>query len=217
MSPFTVHGIPGSPFLRAVLATLEEKGAAWRLQALAPGEHRAPAYLALHPFGRIPTIEHDGFVLYETQAILRYIDRVAAGAALTPAAPRAEARMNQAMSIVDWYLFPQAAAIVFPRVVAPRLGLPADDSGIPAALPKAKLAIDALAGLIGHQPYFAGEAPSLADLHAAPQLDFFAETAEGREMIAAHPRLADWLARMTARPSLAATTWDAVAALAKAA
>ncbi len=217
MTPFVVHGIPGSPFLRAVLATLEETAAAWRLKPLAPGQHKAPAYLALHPFGRIPTIEHDGFVLYETQAILRYVDRVASRPSLTPAEPRAEARMNQAMGIVDWYLFPQAAAIVFPRVVAPKLGLAADDSGIPAALPKARICIDALAGLLGGQAFFAGDGVSLADLHLAPQLDFFAQTPEGEAMIAAHPPLAAWLARMTARPSLAGTTWDAVAALAKAA
>ena len=37
MSEFTVHTIPGSPFARAVLATLEEKGASYRLAPMAPG------------------------------------------------------------------------------------------------------------------------------------------------------------------------------------
>ena len=64
MSEIVVHGIPGSPFLRSVEMGLREKGAPYRLQVLAPGESKGEAYLGLHPFGRIPVIEHDGFVLY---------------------------------------------------------------------------------------------------------------------------------------------------------
>ena len=84
MSEFIVHSIPGSPFGRSVLATLEEKRAPYRLAPLAPGSLKTPEYLALHPFGRVPVLEHDGFRLYETQAILRYLDRVLPQPALTP-------------------------------------------------------------------------------------------------------------------------------------
>ena len=77
---FIVHSIPGSPFGRAVLAMLEEKGASYRLSPVAPGTFHSPQHLARHPFGRVPVLEHDGFSLYETQAILRYLDRDAAGA-----------------------------------------------------------------------------------------------------------------------------------------
>ena len=58
MSEFTVHTIPGSPFARAVLATLEEKGASYRLAPMAPGAHKSPEHLARHPFGRVPVLEH---------------------------------------------------------------------------------------------------------------------------------------------------------------
>jgi glutathione S-transferase len=68
MSEFIVHSVPGSPFGRAVLAILEEKGAPYRLAPLAPGAHRSPEHLARHPFGRVPALEHGGFSLYETQA-----------------------------------------------------------------------------------------------------------------------------------------------------
>jgi hypothetical protein len=74
MSEFVVHSIPDSPFGRAVLATLEEKNPC-RLAPLAPGAHRSPEHLARHPFGRVPVLEHGRFSLYETQAILRYLDR----------------------------------------------------------------------------------------------------------------------------------------------
>jgi hypothetical protein len=52
MSEFVVHTIPGSPFARAVFATLEEKGARYRIAPLAPGAHKSPEHLARHPFGR---------------------------------------------------------------------------------------------------------------------------------------------------------------------
>ncbi|HWY81161.1 MAG TPA: glutathione S-transferase N-terminal domain-containing protein [Roseiarcus sp.] len=64
MNRFIVHGIPGSPFSRAVLATLEEKGADYRLVALAVGMIKVEPHISRHPFGRVPVLEHDGFMLY---------------------------------------------------------------------------------------------------------------------------------------------------------
>src|SRR5438093_689803 len=105
MAEYTIHTVPGSPFARAVLATLEEKGAAYGIVPIAPGTTKQPEHLARHPFGRMPVLEHGDFRLYETQAILRYLDRILPEPALTPADPRAAARMDQLMSINDWYLF----------------------------------------------------------------------------------------------------------------
>jgi Glutathione S-transferase, N-terminal domain len=119
---FVVHGIPSSPYLRAVLVTLDEKRQAFRLAALAPGSRNTPGYLALQPFGKIPAFEHDGFRLYETHAILRYLDRVVPRPALTPAEVKAAARMDQLMNINDWYLFNGVVNVIgFQRVVGPRL------------------------------------------------------------------------------------------------
>ena len=122
MSEFTVHSIPGSPFGRAVLATLEEKGASYRILPAAPGTLRSREHLARHPFGRVPVLEHNGFSLYETQAILRYLDRVLPTPALTPADPKRTARMDQVMNVNDWYLFQGVGNVIgFHRVVGPRV------------------------------------------------------------------------------------------------
>ena len=219
MSEFVVHTIPGSPFARAVLATLEEKGAPYRLAPMAPGAHKSPEHLARHPFGRVPVLEHDGFVLYETQAILRYLDRVLPNPALTPADPRRAARMDQVMNVNDWYLFQGVAnVIVFHRVVGPRvMGLTPDEAAIEAAMPKARSVFAELARLLGEQGYFAGDSLSLADLLVAPQLGFFTQTPEWSVLGAPHKNLVAWLARMEARPSLKATTWERVSEMAQAA
>lgn len=219
MSKFTVHSIPGSPFGRAVLATLEEKGAPYRLSPLAPGTLRSPEHLARHPFGRVPVLEHDGFLFYETQAILRYLDRVLPSPALTPADPKRAARMDQVMNVNDWYLFQGVGNVIgFHRVVGPRvLGLKPDEAAIEAAMPKARAVFEELARLLGEQPWFSGEAISLADLLVGPQLAFFTQTPEWAVLGAPHANLVAWLARMEARPSMKATTWERVTEMAKAA
>src|SRR5215212_9755015 len=117
-----VHGVPGSPYVRAAMMGLEEKQVAYEFVALAPANAKSPEHLARHPFGRVPAFEHDGFTLYETQAILRYVDAAFSGPALRPTDLRALARMDQLVGICDWYLFPQVGVtIAFQRIVKPLL------------------------------------------------------------------------------------------------
>jgi glutathione S-transferase len=219
MSEFVVYSIPGSPFGRAVLATLEEKRVSYRFCAVAPGSLRNEPHISRHPFGRVPVLEHDHFMLYEAQAILRYLDRVLATPRLTPDDAKAAARMDQAMNINDWYLFHGVSNVIgFHRVVGPRLlGLTPDEGAIAAAMPKAHAVCGELSRLLGMQPYFAGQGVTLADLLLAPQLDFLAQTPEWAQLCAGNRNLVDWLERMNARDSLKATTWERVADLAKAA
>ncbi len=219
MSEFTVYSIPGSPFGRAVLAALEEKGVPYRFSMVAPGTMRSPEHLARHPFGRVPVLEHDGFVLYETQAILRYLDRVVPQPALSPADPKRAARMDQVMNVNDWYLFHGVGnVIVFHRVVGPRvMGLTPDEAAIAAAMPKALAVFNELAHLLGDNSYFSGDTISLADLMVAPPVEFFTYTPEWSALGAPHANLVAWLKRMQERPSMKATTWERVSELAKAA
>ena len=219
MSEYLVHIVPGSPFSRAVLATLEEKNTRYTLVPVLPGTLRSPQHLGRHPFGRVPVLEHGDFRLYETQAILRYLDRVLPEPALTPADPRRAACMDQLMNVNDWYLFHGCANVIgFQRIVGPRLmGLTPDEAAIAAALPRARSVIDELARTLAGQPWFTGDTLTLADLMLAPQLDFLQQTPEWELLTASHPNLGQWLARMNARPSFAATTWTRVAARAQAA
>jgi glutathione S-transferase len=205
-SGIVVYGVPGSPFLRATQMGLEEKRVPYRLHAMRPDETKGEAHLARHPFGRVPAFAHGDFRLYETQAILRYLDDVFPEPPFEPADPRAAARMNQLIGINDWYFFPKvAAAIVFQRIVAPALFNAApDEAAIAAALPMAQTCIAEIDRLLGAQPFLAGDRLSIADIMLAPQLDMFAATPEGKSLLGA-TRLAPWLARMSARPSMIAT------------
>jgi glutathione S-transferase len=127
--------------------------------------------------------------------------------------------MDQLMSINDWYLFRGVAnVIIFHRVFAPRLaGLAADEAAIAEAMPKARAVFGELARLLGDQPYLTGDSLSLADLIVASHVTFFTMTPEWAELGAPLHNLAAWLARMEARSSMQATTWERVNEMAKAA
>jgi len=207
MSDIKVHGVPGSPFLRSVEIALREKGLPYELHAMAPQDTKQPEHLARHPFGRIPAFEHDRFMLYETQAIIRYLDDLLPTPPLTPDNAEARARMNQVIGIIEWYFFPKAAApIAFNRIIGPRLlGLPSDEAAIAEAMPMARTCFEVIDGILGAKPYLTGDSVSIADIMLAAQLDLFSECAEGRELIEGTSNLPAWLKRMKARPSFAAT------------
>jgi glutathione S-transferase len=206
MSEVIVYGVPGSPYVRAALLGFEEKGAPYHLHALGLGEEKTPAHLVRHPFGRVPTIDHDGFALYETQAIIRYVDAAFAGPALQPRDARATARMNQLIGIADWYFFHHVTEVIsFNRLLAPLLGKTPDEAAVTAAIPKATTCLDALEQLKGNNRFMVGRDISIADLMLAPQLATFMSTPEGQYLLSGRA-LADWLAMMNERPSMQATT-----------
>lgn len=217
MSSLVVHSIPGSPFGRAVLATLVEKNAAFRFVAVEPRSIKSEPHLSMHPFGRVPVLEHDGFTLYETQAVLRYLDRLLPVPAMTPADPRAAARMDQMLCICDWYLHQGVNNIIgFQRIVRPRLlGLPPDEAAIAEAVPRAHVVMAEISRLLGGNSYLTGSQVSLADMVVASQMDFLAQTPEWESLTAGRANLSAWLGRMNARESFQATTWERVAAMAQ--
>lgn len=205
MSEVIIYGIPGSPYARMPMLACEEKGAPYRLVAMEPGGSKSAEHLARQPFGRVPAIEHDGFKLYEADAIIRYIDQVFEGPSLVPTDPKAQARMNQVMGIMDWYVMPSlSAGIGFNRIIAPVFGMPVDEEKVKAAMPMARTCIKALEDILGSNAYFAGDWFSLADIMAVAHLEMVPWSPEGAELIAGSPLLA-WLDRMAERPSVAKT------------
>jgi glutathione S-transferase len=207
MSDIIVYGVPGSPYLRSALLGLHEKQVAYRLAVLdGIAGTRSEEHRRRHPFGRIPVLEHGDFGLYETQAILRYVDATFPGISLQPKDARTAARMNQIMGIVDWYVFPFiSVGITAERFLAPRFwNRPADEANIAKALPQARICIRELERLKGSAEFMAGDTLSMADLQLAPHLLFFRATPEAEELLRG-TALDAWLTRMGERPSVQAT------------
>lgn len=204
----TLYGAPYSVYTRSARLALVEKGVDYTLEMVdvhGPGG-LPPEHLTRQPFGKIPAFEHDGFKLFETGAILRYVDEAFPGPSLQPVDARHRARMNQALSICDSYLYSHGVWGIFvERVSKPRRGAAADEQKVAASLPKAEACHAVLADILGGQDFLCGAALSLADLHAAPMLACLAMTAEGRAMMAAQPQLSAWWQRMAVRPSMQQT------------
>lgn len=201
-----VYGPAGSTYVWSVRLALAEKGVAHELVHVDIGAHREEPHLSRHPFGKVPAFEHDGFQLYETQAILRYIDEGFPVAPLQPTDLHQFARMSQIMGIVDAYAWPSiAAGILFNRMLAPRFGLPVDEAAVAAALPRARLCLSEIARLKGDDDFLAGERVSLADLMVIPLFYYFSRLPEGEAPFADNPSLTPWMRRLEDRQSFQVT------------
>lgn len=211
MADPTVYGPAFSTYVRGVRLALEEKGVAYNLEEvdILAGANKQASYLARQPFAKVPAFEYDGFALYESQAIMRYIDAAFDGPALQPADTRARARMDQALAIVDAYAYPAwISGIVIQRVIVPMVGGETDEAVIEAALANAETSVGVFDAMLGEADFLAGGDLSLADLHLAPIHDYFRATPEGERLLAGADNLARWWQAMSARPSVVKTTPD---------
>lgn len=208
MTETVVFGAPYSVYTRIVRLALEEKAVAyrlWEVDIFADGGQQ-PEYAERHPFHRIPAFEHDGFRLYETGAITRYIDDVFSEPPLTPKTVRERARANQIIGILDSYAYRTWVWDIFvERVRIPQKGGRSDEKKLAAAVPTADTCLSAIEQLMRDDGYFLGDGPTLADLHAAPMLALLRLTPEGERLLSGHPRWRQWWIRMNERPSMAAT------------
>ena len=195
-----LHGYRYSVYVRIARLALAEKGVAYERAEVNPFAPDVPeSYLALHPFGRVPALVHDGFTLYETGAITRYIDRAFPGPALQPNEARAAARMDQVIAVVDAYgYWPMVRQVFSHRVFRPRSGQPGDEAEIERGLQASAKVLAALEPLVG-------DGVTLADLHLGAMTAYFVQAPEGATLLGQYPRLAAWWARLSARPSFAAT------------
>ena len=208
MSKPTVHGINFSTYVRSVRAALIEKGVDYELDQvnILDGAAGSPDHLARHPFGKIPAFTHDGTTIYETSAILRYIDNVFPGPSLQPSDPKQAARSDQVIGIVDSYGYGAILGkLVWQRMVTPMLGGVPDDVVVIEAMPRVKLCIAEFARLLGDRAWFGGSEVSIGDLMLAPVFAYMMGTDEGQEVAGHHANLKAWFDRISARPSMATT------------
>lgn len=206
-----LFGLQGSVYTRIARLALEEKAVPYRLNEVdifraggVPAEH-----WARHPFGRIPVLEHDGFLLYETGAITRYIDERFEGPALQPIEPARRARMNQILGILDSYAYrPMVWGVFVQRVSLPKRGKISDENEIRKSLLKAGTTLKVLEDMLQPGAFLVDGILTLADLHAYPMLRYLALAPEGQALIDRHARTARWFEMMQSRQSVQSTASD---------
>ncbi len=208
MAKPVIYGPAYSAFARTVRLALEEKGVDYDLVEvdILSGAHKEPEHLARHPFGKVPAFEHDGLMLYETDAITRYINETFEGPDLEPANARDRALMTQAIGIVNGYGYPCMIGQIFmQRAVMPLLGEASDEAAIEAAVPEARTCLAVLEELIGGKAFLGGDRLSRADLLLIPIYDYLSQTPEGEKLLAGTPNLRRWWDSVATRPSVEKT------------
>jgi len=131
----TLYELQPSPHARKVRLLAAELGIPLNKVPVDPriGETRTPAYLAKNPNGRVPTLEEDGFVLYESPAILKYLSAKHPERGLCGGDAKTQALVDQ--WICWWVGGPEAAmdALAWEMLIKPKvLNQPGNDPGIMA-------------------------------------------------------------------------------------
>ena len=199
-----LHGPVYSTYARTARLALEEKGVPYELNEvdLLSGKGQAPEHLARHPFGKAPAFEHDGFSLFETFAITRYVDEAFPGPSLQPADPKTRARMTQICGIVDSYAYGAMVMKVFwQEVIIPMQGGTPSEDVAAEGLRTAEKSLDAIESLMGSGELLCGNAVTLADLHLLPAVEYLRMTRAGGAAFAQRRKLGGWWERISARPS----------------
>ncbi|MCJ2053111.1 glutathione S-transferase family protein [Methylobacterium sp. J-070] len=184
---------------------LDEAGLAYeRIEA--GGAHGVvddPAYRARNPNGLVPTLEEDGFVLWESNAILRYLAATAQALAL-PDDPQERARIEQWL---DWQAtsFTPAMRDAFWQLLR---STDPDRALIATSLKKSEAMAAILEGHLADRDYVAGARFSIADIAlgcaAHRWLNLPAERVD-------RPALRRWYARIAARPAAARALGEPIA------
>ena len=191
-----LHYHPFSTFARRVRIALIEKNIPAELVEvdMIARAHRGPAYLALNPYGRVPTLEEDGFVLYESTAILDYLEATHPTPPLVPADARGRALVSMHMKLCDIQMARQTGTIIFPKRFLPK------DRWDETAMAQAKKEIEKHLAIVETQlagkAYLVGNQYSLAEVCYTPFVEFLPLME-----ITPPPTVAAWVQHMLERPS----------------
>ena len=205
MAKPTVYGTPRSTYVRTVRLLLESAGADYNLKEIDifNGENKSAEYLAKNPFGKVPTLEVDGELVYETTAITDYLNTVFAGNKFSPSDSLHQARMRQIMAIVDSHLYPAAIlSIVIQRLIVPSQGGKTDEDNVKNAVAPAQTAVEAIESLTVGSPYLLGSEMSIADFYLIPVFTYLSQTPEFDSITAQAPKLRTWWDEVTKLPTV---------------
>ncbi len=193
-----VYGAEYSTYVRSVRLCCEEKGVVYQFRERLG---RADRLVLNNPFKKIPIIRHGDFVLYESAAICRYIDRRFDGPPLSPASIKELALMDQWISAANCYFDP-----AFIRRFVLEYAFPSgkdkqiDEAKLEAALPEVIRQLEIVENVLRASDYFSGDKPGIADYLIIPMLDYLAR-GRGSYLFGKLPQTNRYLERLRKRPS----------------
>ena len=193
-SSVELFGAEYSVYVRICRIVLAEKGVDYTLHPIDIFADDGPPqdYLDLNPFGRIPSFRHGTFELYETDAIIAYLDEAFDGPELMPRDVKTRARARQIMRLADAEVYRHLVWGVY---------VPWKSKEAMPGLERADLILGELQRLAGEN-WMAGDQLSLADAYVYPMLVYVSIVPEGRASIAKFAGLTGWMEQMASRKSV---------------
>ena len=195
-----VYYHPLSTFSQRVRMALLEKNIPSELVEVdLPGRAQfRPEYLSKNPYGRVPAIEEDGWALYESTAILEYLESTRPSPPLLPPGPRDRARVAMHMKLCDLEFSGPARSILVPKRFLPRERWSLEP--MEKARAKIEKHLSILEAEIHGKEYLAADRFTLAEVCYAPFLQFL-PTLE----VTPGPAIQSWAGRILERPSVRET------------
>ncbi|KAJ7749051.1 glutathione S-transferase [Mycena maculata] len=196
-----------------VYLLLAEKQIPFELVAvdLKAKEQKKPEFLAMHPFGQVPVIDDDGFIVYESRAICRYLAEKYAdqGPSLFPKGLKERAMVEQGAA-VESANFEPAILKLFREGGKKLRGLPFDQTVFDEALAELSAVLDVYDVILGKHKFLGGDEYSLADLFHFAHAPRLAENGIDIMMTKGRPNFTRWWNELTARPAWAKLMADFV-------
>ena len=199
----------GSPFAWRVMLTLEVKGLPYdsKLLEFSKQQHKEPGYLQLNPRGKVPTLKNGNFVVYESIAIIAYLDRKYPEPPLFGTTPEETGTIWQIISEAESYLATAGDRIVRPLFFGKGLE---QVELIQEAARSVRRELATIDGRLNQSSWLVGERISAADIAVFPLIQLLLRAAS-KEAAAAfelgliplsktYPDMAKWVRRIEALP-----------------
>jgi glutathione S-transferase len=192
-----LYGNPNSTCTRKVMTVMAETGTPYEMSVidLSKREHKQKPHTDRQPFGQIPTIEDDGFALFESRAICRYVS----GKAESPLLPKnlqARATMEQWISVEQSNFSPNAMKFIYQYIFK----RPQDPAVLEAANVMLDKTFSVISVVLAKSPFLAGDTFTIADIVYMPYLEYLM-LSPAKETFEKHPHVVAWWNRVSERPS----------------
>jgi glutathione S-transferase len=196
-----LYQLPMSSASFKVRAVLEELGLPCELVPveMAKGAHKSPDFLAMNPNGKIPVLEDNGFVVWESNAIICYLAALKPESGLLPTDPKGMALVQQWLQWHATTLSASTGEVMMQTVYARMMGRETDEAKLAAGLEKVRRDLGALEMSLAGKEYLCGKL-TLADFSLVSSLQPRGLMGFDLE---AFPKVKAWVERMESRKSVA--------------
>jgi glutathione S-transferase len=202
-----------SPFASCVRLVIYAKGIESQVEIVSPPDGlKSPAYLALNPIGKVPSLQVDGWVLPESTVICEFLDERFPEPGLRPSSAEERARMRLLTRLVDLYLYP-GLLVLFGQANA---GDRAEER-VTEGFRMIEHASTHLLYWFGDGSHAVGDRLTLADCSLVPALFYVRSLSRlfQRDPFGAHPKLGEYYHRVSEEAPAARVVAEMKAALAE--